>query len=102
MPPFSGFSAALGETRTSVACVCEVVKALGPEDSSQGFGVAMVIDSEPSSNDADEELGVEEAKRFKSIAALANYVDWDRSLSKWARLFCAGTWRGPRVRAGRG
>ncbi len=40
--------------------------------------MAMVTDSEPGPKDADEELETQEAKRFRSIAALANYValDW--------------------------
>jgi hypothetical protein len=55
----------------------EVIHAMGLSEESKGLDMA-VADSDDQVNETDRDLEVDEAKRFRSVAALANYVALDR------------------------
>ncbi len=54
-----------------------MIQALGLDGQSKGLDAA-IIESDVKGPEADEKLDVGEAKRFRSIAALPNYVALDR------------------------
>ena len=58
--------------------IAAVVKLVGLENKSKGLDAPMLVEDAGEAKEDNKELEADEATRFRSIAALANYVALDR------------------------